>query len=430
MLQDIKEQIVYSNVHPSGNGGENSPRFRVQENPLQAPPMKANIPGNIQGNTQLYYPQLLTSQQNEMKTEVVDDKLLQQLTLEAFAEKLLPSLKSELTKEQQSSIFQPIQTKAIPEIQHTASNTAASQPNALLNLANNTELPTLIAENIMNLFNSAMMQINTSLSKNFGQVSQVDPLNLRNKQEIDRTVAQFTRKEEQKEPTQQILREKLHEEPLRQPEGLSSKPNLFSKSRKESQQKDEIEQGFDTASAQKETSKKTETKKPVTLYDALNREQRLIQEEQDILRQRKHFLSPAQNLASQFGMSPQQGYYFNSNEPQPIANLSEYYRELQSDMSNSEVNISRPASVRHVWDPSPGEVRKNWGTPSHQDNDMLSEGQVFPNFDQRTEQGYGSEAGEVPGFSATKTMTMGGDSEMSIDPRCKDFLSYSRINFV
>ena len=382
----------------------------------------------IQGNSQLYYPQMMDSQLPSYQPEAIDDRLLQQLALETLSEKLLPNLISEAQKErsQTNSLFEPVQSKPVPELQQPADSSqnaqnlqnmqATQQMAGLLNL-NGTQLPTMIAENILNLFNAAMMQINTSLTKNIGQSNYVDTLNQKNLSNIDKAVSAFAKRDE---PNISVIPGTQNTQSTREAPQQSSpksktdhtKPNFFSRLRKE-EQKSEVEQGFSPRDArrdqvhiaeEKPLKPKFESKKPTGLLEALYQEQRNIQEEQDILKQRKHFITPAQTPSNTYGLPMGQGYYFANHEPQPISNLAEYYKELHSENLSSSDGQSRP-TLSHRGD------RRGWGTPSVHENEMFSEGQVFPN-----EGSVASEHVDVPNFNRT----LGAESDLSRgEQRCK-----------
>jgi hypothetical protein len=70
--------------------------------------------------------------------------------------------------------------------------------------------------------------------------------------------------------------------------------------------------------------------------DGLSKEEREIMLEQSLLRQHKPFIPsnkvPTPGIPEDY---PPQGFYFMNNEPKPLANLSEYMRELNSELSSS-----------------------------------------------------------------------------------------------
>ena len=437
LLQDIREQVLYSNVKPNDQE-EYIPQPQAQTQSFQQPTSHAE--------NQLFYPQLPQpfSHNNSFTGDQVDDKLIQQLTLQALGEKLFADIRSEQAQSQSQSqgeqpkkasgLFEPVQTKIVPEVNNIQQQQQGNQQLANLFGLNNAQLPTLIAENIMNLFNAAMMQMNTSLTRNLPQVSQVEDLNQRNRSNVHRileTVQQ--RNETQPQPQPMPTRAFPKEENLSMPQNevSSSKPNLFSKMKREMPRDDEPSQQNFNLINESDLRDQVINKQPTTQYrpeerrqgfakdsllDALYHEGRSAQEEQELLRQKKHFLSPGQALPGNYGLPMQQSYYFTSHEPQPIANLSEYYRELQSDFSASEFNNTRPASMRNLQDFSHRDDRRSMGprTPSVAGGDYLSEGQIFPHMDSR--RNADSEVFDGTSYGVSRRFEEG---EISMDPRCK-----------
>ena len=438
ILQDIKEQIVFSNIQPTEEKSEFPQNIRQEH-----PSIQARDSGSLQQSSQLYYPQMVSGGSNkESSLGGIDEKLIQQLTLETLSEKLLSSLKSELPQEKpkSSSLFQPVESKPLPEVKQQGNNEQINQMASMFGM-NSTQLPTMIAENILGLFNAAMMQINTSLSKNMTHPSQIENLSQKHKENIAKTIETYTKKEEQKMPVPQSLPKK---ETVIQEENIRSsseylKPNIFAKPRKEVIQ--ETPQRFDVHQErdlreqvlireEKPHRAWTEDRRQGSILTALQQEGRNIQEEQEIIRQRKHYVSPGQTLQGNYGVPMQQGYYFLNHNPQPIANLSEYYKELQSDSSSSDLNNTR--GVPSQRDISHRDEKRSMGgrrTPSAYDNDLLSEGQVMFPYMEATERTIDSATIDLPNYASTRTMGFGLETDMSIDPRCKNYF-YSIINML
>jgi hypothetical protein len=428
LLQDIREQILYSNVKPN-NQEEYIPQPQAQP--------------QAQTSSQLFYPQLSQpfSHNNSFTGDQVDDKIIQQLTLQALGEKLFADIRSEQSQPQgeqpkkAGGLFEPVQTKAVPDVSIAQQQQQGNQQMANLFGLNNAQLPTLIAENIMNLFNAAMMQMNTSLTRNLPQVSQVEDLNQRNRSNVNRILETVQQRNEhpqtqtQAQPQSMPSRAFPKEEDLSLPQNevSNSKPNLFSKMKREMPREEPAQQNFNLIN-ESDLREQVMNKQPTTQYrpeerrqgfakdsllDALYHEGRSAQEEQELLKQKKHFLSPGQALPGNYGLPMQQNYYFTSHEPQPIANLSEYYRELQSDFSGSELNNTRPASMRNFQDFSHRDDRRSMGprTPSVA-GDYLSEGQIFPHMDSR--RNVDSEVFDGTSYGVSRRFEEG---EISIDPR-------------
>jgi len=443
LLQDIKEQILYSNVKPTQQDEPQYIPHTQVETQAQTQSFQAPLSTSAYAQNQLFYPQL--PQPASFGGDQIDDKLIQQLTLEALSQKLLADLRSEEAQAQEkpkaAGIFEPVQTKTVPDVNATVAQAqAGQQANQMANMfgLNNAQLPTLIAENIMNLFNAAMMQMNTSLNRNLPQVSQVEDFNQRNKTNVNRILETVQQRKEQPQTQTQaqtqpiVTRENIREDlslPQNEANVPSSKPNLFAKMKKEiPREEPSPSQNFNLINESDlrdpfisrqpaPTQYRPEDRRAGfakdSLLDSLYHEGRSVQEEQELLRQKKHFVSPGQALPGNYGLPMQQSYYFTSHEPQPIANLSEYYRELQSDFSGSELNNTRPASMRNFQDFSHRDNRSvGPRTPSVADGDLLSEGQIFPNMDSR--RNADSEMFNETSYGASRRFEEG---EISVDPR-------------
>ena len=272
------------------------------------------------------------------------EDLIKQLTLQALMEKipnLIQDMKPKEERREADNLFRPVKTIEPPK-----EKDLPNQPSNLNNLLNGqildpSQLGSALAENILGVLNNAMLHINGTLTKTMPQVTE-----LMNK---DRMQNPFLKKD------------------------IASVWNSV--------------QG-----ESKEDNAKLKPQKPEVLIEdenikAVNKlanEAKKTLDENNLLKQQKAtnipsaFMSPIPNALAQSTENP---YFFLSNEPKPINNLSGFMKDLQSDISSglsddaSNLTASKNQSIRASRNDY---GKKDWETNS---NISKSEGQITLNFE-------------------------------------------------
>lgn len=255
---------------------------------------------------------------------VGDENLIKRITSSALNEKLREIVAEEKKKDERlkEDIFKPVEGVSVREIlqnrnQEKEAQSGLNRPQVTQNLLDNKELSNMLAENMLNLFTNAIQHINTSLVKNLnvGQTRAESPQ--KSIQEL------FGRKKETtigvSDARNKVVIEDEDQKGIRRPE------------RKDYQREDE------------------------TTLSKLMLESKRTMEEGDLLKQHKAFNieyfaeKPRDRIA--IPSNADQFYFFN-HEPKPIADYSDYCRELESEPSSVGVDTIRSAQRhgRTGWD--------------------------------------------------------------------------------
>jgi Txe/YoeB family toxin of Txe-Axe toxin-antitoxin module len=366
VLHDIREHMISYSISPKFETKEEEKRYLPIETFRDDSKMTI-----AKENTGFSQPSLINMSQNNLapyySDNQVEDNLLKQLTLQALNEKM-PDLINEVKKDTKENIFKPVESQPLkPNMVDTNSINNQLQAANLFGAVNSQQLSNLLAENLMSLLNNAMLHINTSLSKGLPQVLQVPQVHQQTMQNI------------------QTLTNKTDPNPMaatKKPEDVvieDENPRDYPSNRKISPFKKNLL--IDIADEERETVPKSYNitrelidPKQETLLDKLEREEREIQMEKQLLRQQKPFVTSTSSKAMTGDMGDffKSNFYFVNHEPKPIANLSEYYKELQSDLSSSGDQYQNSISI-------PQESRRD---PRMMESmASRSEGQIFGGFD-------------------------------------------------
>ena len=283
---------------------------------------------------------------HELENSNSAEDLIKQLTLQALVEKLpklIEEIKPKEEKKEADNLFKPVKTIEPPKEKNLVPSVEHSNLNNLLNgqILDPSQLGSALAENILGVLNNAMLHINGTLTKTMPQVTE-----LMNK---DRMQNPFLKKDN---------------------------ASIWNSVQSES----------------KEINDKLKSQKPDVLIEDENikpinklaEEAKKTVDENNILKQQKAaniptaYMSPVPNTLAQSTENP---YFFLSNEPKPINNLSGFMKDLQSDISSglsddaSNLNVSKNNSQRAS---VPDYGKKDWETNS---NISKSEGQITLNFE-------------------------------------------------
>jgi hypothetical protein len=175
ILQDIKDHLAgpvksaYRSDKPMDSRPTATTMATRDQSASNLIPSTSNRDGsrvNLMAHLGINQPSLLSS--GGFTNQQVDENTLKQLTIQALSERM-PELVTETRRSKIDEIFKPVSTQ-IPQ-----SNKPQETGNVggIGNAVDPAQLSNALAENIMGLFNNAMLQINTSLSKTLPSVAQV-----------------------------------------------------------------------------------------------------------------------------------------------------------------------------------------------------------------------------------------------------------------
>jgi len=383
-LQNLKEQMVYASVEPTHDNSQEDPNKRAfNEKSQEKTAIEAFGDDKkvqmVRENFGLFQPSIISPDYSLMNktNESIDEKLLTQLTIQALAEKMPELVADNEKKEKVASIFKPVETSHFPKQEEQKS--VEGNPINLFAGINANQLSAMLAENLMGLLNNAMLHINTSLSKSLPQVAQVPLLSQQNLANIQSIQEQRSQPQPQREEVE--ITDETNEprnpviSPFRKPQ-----LNLNHKGIPESEERKEEPSFHHRTTLETRADTRVDTKDGrdhnLSLTESLAREEREIQMEQALLRQQKAFgVRSTGHSAADMEDFLQKSFYFMNHEPQPIANLSEYYKELQSELSSSGEYNRQSIGLDSVRNQFSTRIR-------HRDSvSQKSEGQVFPPFD-------------------------------------------------
>lgn len=260
--------------------------------------------------------------QSENASTVEDEQLIKKITSSVLNEKLREIVAEEKKKDEnlKEDIFKPVEGVNIKELLQNKTQEREERGRAPMtqNLADNKELSNLLAENMLNLFTNAIQHINTSLVKNL-------------------TVA----KARDESPTHKSIQELF---------GRKKEPTVATS---DARNKVTIEE--ESLSGLRREERKDYRREDETTLSKLAMEAKQTEEERELLRQHKPFNveyfaeRPRDRIAIPSGSD---NFYFYNHEPKPIADYSDYIKELESENSSIGVETLRSANRhgRAGWD--------------------------------------------------------------------------------